>query len=164
MVLPKRTKVILILTLIMMAVSVVVAFAAPGDSSDPLITLSYITETLVPEIDSKIDQEVIKRVDTAMKNHNSNEDGSSAFVLVNVKANQKIIGDEGTEFVVRTGDGTILATKNGGVADLTIGTDLPNGNAIPLNHHLLSPRDDSRGLHFSTNGIVMVKGKYTIKK
>lgn len=163
MVLPKRTKVVLIFTLIMMAVSAIVAFAAPGDSSDPLITLSYITETLVPEIDAKIDQEVIKKVDEAMDNHHSNEGGSSSFVLVNVKANQKIIGDEGTEFVVRAGEGTILATQNGGVADLTSGVDLPSGTAIPLNHHLLSPRDDSRGLHFTTSGIVMIKGKYSVK-
>ncbi len=162
--LSKKTKVLSILTLLILAVSVIVAFAAPGDSNDPLITLSYITETLIPEMDSRINQSVVKKVDEAMSNYSSpSQNESSSFVLVNVKKNQRIVGGEGSEFLVRAGTGVIVATSSGGIADLTIGTDLTDGTQIPLNHHLLCPRNDSRGLKFTTDAIVLIKGSYTVK-
>lgn len=157
-----RTKTIVTAILIMLVLSAMVTFAAPGDSNDPLISLSYITDTLIPEMDARVDQRVVQRVAEAMKNY-SGSTGSSSFVLVNVNSNQRIYGSEGTEFVVRSGSAVVMGTYSGGIADLTAGVDLPDGSGVSLNHHLLSPRNDARGLRFTTNGIVMVKGTYTIK-
>ncbi len=155
----RKLRTVLIITAICMLVTTVAAFATAGDEGDPLITLSYITDVLLPDIDSRID----KKVDTSVNEAMSNGEGSS-FVLVNVDKNQKIIGDEGTEFLLRAGDGTIIATSQGGVADLTDGVDLSNGTQVPLNHHLLVPRNDQRGMAFTTDAIVMVKGTYQISK
>jgi len=162
--LSKRIKAVVYATLVMLALSAIIAFAAPGDSNDPLISLSYITETLIPEIDARVDQKVLQRVNEAMKNYTpSSGSSSSSFVLVNVKKNQKVVGSEGTEFVIRSGSATIAGTYNGGIADLTAGVDLANGAGAPLNHHLLVPRNDSRGIKFTTDGIVLIKGSYTMK-
>lgn len=162
---PGRIKALLIAIVIFIAASAIVAFAAPGDSNDPLVTLSYITDTLIPEIDARVDKRVAQKVDEALENHTPSSGGESSdgYILVNVKKNQRIIGGEGTEFVVRSGSGVIVATANGGLADLTVGLDLPDGTEAPLNHLLLSPRNDSRGIKFTTNGIVLIRGKYTVK-
>lgn len=147
-----RIKAVLFVVCICMIISSAVVLATPGDDSDPLITLSYITDVLMPDIESRISQS------------GGQGGGSDSFSLVNVEENYMIIGQEGTEFVVRSGTGRILATKQGGIADLTDGTDLMEGRAIPLNHHLLVPRADGRGMVFTSNGIVMVKGAYRIMR
>ena len=177
-----RIKFFTTLTLVMFVLSAIIAFAAPGDSNDPLITLSYITQTLMPEIDSKIDQKINAKIGSdldakiseiideelasytpASSSPSSGGASAESFILVNVRKNQRIIGGEGTEFVVRSGQGVIIATEYGGIAALTAGYDLTNGIAVPLNHHLLVPRNDSRGIKFSTNAIVLIKGTYTVK-
>lgn len=158
----RKFKSVLIFTAICIVLSTVVAFATPGDNNDPLVTLSYITDVLIPDLDSRIDKEVENKVAEAIQSQPSGE--SSSFVLVNVKAGNKIIGGEGTEFILRSGTGNIIATTSGGVADLTDGVDLANGTEVPKNHHMLIPRNDNRGMVFTMDGIVMVKGKYKISK
>ena len=157
----RKFKSVLIFTAVCIIFSTVVAFATAGDSNDPLITLSYITDVLLPDIDSRINTK-IEAVSGGTASQPAGE--SQSFVLVNVDAGSKLIGHAGTELVLRSGTGTIIAGTQGGVADLTAGMDLINGNEVPKNHLLLIPRSDMRGIAFSTNGIVMVKGSYEISK
>ena len=160
----KRVKTALIFSAVCMLLTTVIVFAAPGDGNDPLVTLSYITDVLLPDIDSRIDKKVTTTVNEAMQSTESMQGGGESFVLVNVDKGYKLIGDEGTEIVLRSGSGTIIATKQGGLADLTAGADLADGTVIPLNHHLLIPRSDSRGMAFDAKAIVLVKGSYKITK
>ena len=163
--LKKKLKTVLIVTAICALISTVMAYASPGDSNDPLVTLSYITDVLMPDIDSRIEQKVSGAVNSSSTPPSaSTQTSGDSFTLVNVKANYKLIGGEGTEFVLRSGKGIIVATNQGGVADLTAGIDLSNGTPIPVNHHLLSPRNDSRGMKFTSDAIVLVKGAYSVSK
>jgi len=150
-----KPRIIVPIIAIFLVAATCAVIASPGGSDDPLITLSFINDKLIPEIKAYIDS----------KTPGGSSDGqnsASTFKLVNVKAGNKIIGHEGTEFVLRMGSGTIIATGNGGVADLTAGVDLTNGSPIPPNHNLLSPINDSRGLYMHTDGIILIKGTYTI--
>lgn len=139
----------------LIGLTAVAVIATPGDGNDPIVTLSYINDTVIPSLKEYVDSKIASAPQTPTGS-------SSSYNLVNVKAGQKIIGSEGTEFVLRMGSGTIVATANGGVADLTDGTDLADGSPIPANHNLLSPKNDSRGLHMSTDGIILIKGTYTV--
>ena len=157
----KRLIAFVLICIAVLSVTAVIVIASPGDGNDPLITLSYINDTVIPNLKSYVDEKV------ASSSSSSNQtqtvvSGSAGFSLVNIKANHTVIGDEGTEFVLRMGNGTIVATSNGGVADLTDGTDLADGTPIPANHNLLSPKNDKRGLHMDTAGIVLIKGTYTV--
>lgn len=139
----------------LIGLTAVAVIATPGDGNDPIVTLSYINDTVIPSLKEYVDSKITSAPQTPAGS-------SSSYNLVNVKAGQKIIGSEGTEFVLRMGSGTIVATANGGVADLTDGTDLTDGSPIPANHNLLSPKNDSRGLRMSTDGILLIKGTYTV--
>ena len=144
-------KAILIFSIICILMSSAIVLASPGDSSDPLVTLTYITEVLQQDVDARIERKV-------------NEVQSSTFKLINVDAGDVIYGEMGTELMVRSGGATIIAGKNGGgIADLTSGSDLTGDTYVSLNHHLLIPRSDSRGLYFVTDSIIMVKGKYSLR-
>lgn len=111
-------------------------FASPGDSNDPIITLSYIEDILKGEL---------------------------SFKVVNLSKGDVLIGDEGAELVLRMGSAEIIATEKGGLADLTAGYDLPDGTEMPANHHLVVPVADGRGIEAQNTVIVMVKGDYTVK-
>ena len=144
-------KAILIFSIICILMSSAIVLASPGDSSDPLVTLTYITDVLLPDVDARIERKV-------------NEVQSSTFKLINVDAGDVIYGEMGTELMVRSGGATIIAGKNGGgIADLTSGSDLAGDTYVSLNHHLLIPRSDSRGLYFVKDSIIMVKGKYSLR-
>ena len=111
-------------------------YAQPGTTSDPVVTLSYIKEICKPEV---------------------------IFKVIEVPAGTSIYGEAGTEIILRSGKGQIIATKKGGIADLTAGSDLKNGSNAPKNHHLVVPDKDGRGLKITAKSYLMVKGGYTIK-
>jgi len=112
----------------------------PGSQEDPLVTKSYV--------DSKISQ-----VQGAPQN----------LDIVYLKKFQSLILNAGTEVIVRTGKSSIIAGPDG-LSDVTSGQDLKTGVTVPLNHLLITPRSDGRGIKaISDTVIVMVRGKYTIK-
>ncbi|MBQ2897326.1 MAG: hypothetical protein IJE46_03265 [Clostridia bacterium] len=132
----KRFISVMVVVVLICAAATYIAYAKAGTEEDPVVTLSYINDVLKQEM---------------------------TFKVVEVPAGKLIIGDTGTEMVLRMGKGSILATAKGGVADLTAGNDLPNGSSIPANHYLLIPYNDGRGLSVTTDSLIMVKGSYEIK-
>lgn len=85
------------------------------------------------------------------------------FSPVEVKAGQQLIGGEGTEIILRSGQAKAIAFKNASIADVTTGRDLQDGGALLYNHLLFISRDDGRGFNATTDVWVLVKGPYTIK-
>ena len=122
--------------------------ADPGSNDDPLVTLSYINDVLMPQVKSYVD---------------SKSQASGGFEIVNVKAGQTVIASASTEMILRMGNAQIVATQKGGVADVTQGIDLQNGAVMPSNHLLIVPLDDGRGAQMLSDGIIMIKGNYTVK-
>ena len=78
------------------------------------------------------------------------------------KKGQRIIGIQGTEYILRMGSAKIIATQKGGIADATLGVDLPQNTPMPANHLLIVPFNDGRGVLMETDGILLIKGTYTI--
>lgn len=90
-------------------------------------------------------------------------DARASYKPVSLTTGQKFIGGEGCEVILRSGEANIIAGGENGVADLTQGVDLKGGAPITLNHMLLIPRHDGRGLVATTDIWVMVRGSYTIQ-
>lgn len=144
---------ITLLCVIFMSICLPGLAADPGSSDDPLITLSYINDVLMPQVKSYVESKL-----------GSVEAGtSSVFEVVNLKKGQTVIADKSTEFILRMGSASIVATQKGGISDVTAGIDLQNGSKMPSNHLLIVPLDDGRGLTMQTDGIVMIRGNYSIK-
>lgn len=127
------------------AASTIHIIASPGSGDDPLITLSYIEEVLMPNIRQTI-----------------SEQSPNSFKVVEVSAGQRLTCEAGTELVLRMGSGTVFATEKGGIANVTAGYDLQNGSSVPSNAHLIVPVGDGRGISATSNIIVLVKGSYSI--
>jgi hypothetical protein len=153
----------------------------PGTADDPVVTKSYV--------DQQIQKALGGEASTGSGNSSGNNSGSTgtgnsgstggdtslpplvsgasdAVEIVTVKPGQQLIGLSGAEFIVRSGKAVIVSEGTNGVADLTDGIDLTNGQAAPSNHLLSFPRD-GRGITVLEGNkyslTVMVRGGYTLK-
>ena len=76
-----------------------------------------------------------------------------------------IIGDKGSELILRSGIATVVDNTGGGIADVTSGIDIIKGVSVPQNHLLIIPRDDGRGVKAENNNVVLlIRGTYTIAR
>jgi len=90
-------------------------------------------------------------------------DGKTSYVPLQLQPGQSLIGDEGTELILRSGEGTAIDNGANGVSDISGGRDLMSGMKVELNHLLLVPRGDGRGIKVSTEAWVLIRGSYTIR-
>ncbi|AEE91814.1 conserved exported protein of unknown function [Tepidanaerobacter acetatoxydans Re1] len=131
------------------ALSVQADVTEPGSESDPLVTKSYVDKVL-----SNLKQYV-----------DSKPGSSSGWEIVYMEQGQSLIGDKGTEIILRSGIATVVDEGNGGLADITEGKDIINGENVMQNHLLIVPRDDGRGVKAENNNVILlIKGSYTIIK
>lgn len=140
---------ILSLVFFLLAATVISVTAAgtPGSEDDPVVTKSYVD----------------KKIAELQKNMGAGTDEAAAsFKVIEVQAGKKVIGDEGTEMILRGGSATAIDNGVDGISDVTSGTDLTQGMEIPRNHHLLVPRTDGRGIYTKQLSWIMVKGSYSI--
>ena len=138
-----------VVSLLLLSICLPAMAADPGSNEDPLVTLSYINDVLMPQVKSYVDSKTTASGD--------------GFKIVNLKSGQTVIASASTEMILRMGSAQIVATQKGGVADVTQGIDLQNGAVMPSNHLLIVPLDDGRGAQMLSDGIIMIKGNYTVK-
>ena len=72
---------------------------------------------------------------------------------------------ETKQFLVRSGAANAVApTANQGLSDMTVGGEILNGKKVPINHLVLVPRGDGRGIIItSSESYVMVRGPYSVE-
>jgi len=85
------------------------------------------------------------------------------WLPIMVKAGQTLAAEGGTELVLRSGKATAVESGGAGLADVTSAKDLLRGVNVPLNHLLLVPRTDGRGLKAVVDSWVLVRGAYAIQ-
>lgn len=150
------------------------AYAAKGDAgsaNDPLVTKSYVDSQIAAisgggslsklENTVKAQEEMINVLTQEM--NALKKQGSSSYTVVTVPAGSSITGMQGTEIIVRSGSGIVLASGGGGLQDMTEGTDLLGGSEVPKYHLVIIPREDGRGIYATKDLIVMVRGGYNIQ-
>lgn len=117
------------------------AESGAGTAADPVVTKSYVDELFASL---------------------SAGSGAAVFQVVEVSAGKSLIGGAGTELILRGGKAAAIDNGVDGISDLTAGKDLKTGDMVSLNHLILVPKDDGRGLACQARSWVMVKGAYTI--
>jgi len=90
-------------------------------------------------------------------------DALLVFQVVDVPKDSQLVGEGGTEIVLRGGIGSAVASANGGLLDATDGVDLVQGAEVQKNHLLVVPRTDGRGVLAHTDAIFLVKGVFSIR-
>jgi len=145
----------------LLCISGVSMASAPGTDGDPLVTLGYVEKRF-----EEFNAYITLKIEEAVAGDSGQTTGAgeaAKFVVVHVQQGDIIYLKDSTEFILRSGDGRAIVSENGGLSDLTSGVDIQGNEAIPLNHHLLVPRDDGRGVMFTTEAYTMIKGGYSVQ-
>lgn len=151
------------------------ALAAAGDSTDPLVTLSYLTDIFTPEVEAKVGEAVaaneealkadldaiIAEWDEQLQSQEEST-GSAAFSVVTLSKGQQLVGSVGCEVMLRVGTATCVSDSSPGLIDCTDGTTLNNGSELVKNH-LYMVTIETRTVKATANTVkVLVRGSYTI--
>lgn len=124
--------------------------SSPGSADDPVVTKSYV--------DSKL---------SGGNTGGTGGSSASGYSVLVMKQGQvlKASTAAGLEVIVRSGDVSAVSGTQGGLSDVTAGTDLTSGAQIMANHLLIFARNDGRGIRINSGGdsYVLVRGAYTIQ-
>lgn len=180
----KRTGIFLAAALICSGITVTsIINANEYSGDDPLISKSWVDNIFYPQIVQYVDGKIeeLKNLlspstvspDTAQTPPTdttvSTPEGtplSLSYEVITLTKGQRLVSSEGSlEIILRPGGEAAVYSEieGNGVADLTVGTELLSGAAVPINSYCLIPRADGRGIVCtSENAYVMVRGKYAI--
>ena len=165
--------------IVLTAVLVVGAFsasAAGGDQNDPLITLSYLTQVVTPELLEKVDEQVkaneqalTDKLDAAIDDYSRQMEQmlaqgtgeSASFVPVSLSAGQTLLPAAGSELLLRSGEAKVSAGTSPVLLDATAGSSLEIGGALQTNHLYVAPLDGA-GIFASSAAVFLVRGAYTV--
>lgn len=113
------------------------------------------------DVNKKLD-EANKKIDELQQQGPGGQ--GSKYTVVNLKAGERLIADESTEIIIRGGKVRAIASKNGGLSNITSAKEIGNKISVPLNNLLLVSRTDGRGVKAVTESFMLVRGTYRIEK
>ena len=168
---------------LMLAGTVLAAFMAVaaevGSQGDPLVTLSYLNETFMGQILTRVDEKLAIRNETLKAELNNKVEqiereillqfGSSSgtatggsattFTAISLTPGQTLSGTSGSEVLLRSGS-AICHFEGNGLVDNTDGKLTGPGGALQQNHlYLMVERS---GLTATDHVLLLVRGEYTI--
>ncbi len=162
------------------------SLSAYSDASDPLVTLSYLTEIILPQMKQDILMEVatnnvsVTTEDTAPPTEQidpvENETtatspipeapASNSYTLLELTQGQKLYADSVLEMIVRPGSivHVISPFEEQGIADITGKAEYLNGTEVAINSYCIIPRGgDGRGIEvMNEKSYILVRGEYSI--
>ena len=143
----------------------ITAFAAdPGSEKDPLVTLSYLNETFLGQIMTKVDQKIAARNSQLLQQSGGGTGSASSveFQVVTLSKGQTLTGDIGCEVMLRVGTASCMSPSSPGLIDETTAGTLNNGGALVTNH-LYMMTIEGRGVKAgSATTKLLVRGSYTV--
>jgi len=147
---------IISLSLITVGQMVYASSKEPGSTEDPIVTLSYV-ELKLEQLKDYVDQKSF-----SSNQQPSNPIESATFEVVELKKGQSLIAGAGTEVILRAGEAIAIVSSLGGLSDVTGAKDLQKDEKVPMNHLLIIPRDDGRGIRALADSFLLVRGGFTI--
>ncbi len=161
----------------MTLLGVALAAGQQGSQTDPLVTLSYLTERATPDILAQTDAKAAERVKTltdqlnasvsaytkSMEDKLSSVGGSvpAAFSVVDLAAGQRLTAGVGCELMLRVGSATCVASTSPALIDMTDGVTTWDGSAL-LPNHLYMATIEGRGVVAKVAVKLLVRGSYTV--
>lgn len=122
--------------------------------NDPIVTLSYLKDIFAPQLKEEIKSETAAPAPTQ----------PIGYDVVELTAGQTLTSNSGTvELILRPGSSAIVISEHeqNGLSDITSASEVLNGEEIGVNHALIIPRNDGRGIKITSDkAYVLVRGDY----
>lgn len=146
------------------------ALAAGGDQSDPLITLSYLNQTAIPQIVKQVEEKTLARqqeLEQALadqisqyKQQAGTSGNSASYTLVSLTNGQVLSLEVGCEVLLRVGTVTVNADSSPALIDLSDAGTVNTGASLTRNH-LYMATIAGRTLTASGDVKLLVRGGWT---
>lgn len=124
--------------------------------NDPIVTLSYLKDIFAPQLKEEIKSESAVPMPTQ----------PTGYEIVELAAGQTLTSQSGTiELILRPGSSAAVVSEHeqNGLSDTTGGVEVLNDEAVAVNHTLIIPRNDGRGIKITSDkAYVLVRGDYKI--
>lgn len=157
-----RAGTVIAVAFLILSITLAVSFGAgaPGSEDDPVVTKSY-----VDEVSEKLWDKVEKAIEDDKKENEAQgtQQKAASWEVVCVPGGKRVIGETGTQMILRSGSATAIDNGANGISDLTGGKDLRMGTAISKDHLLLIPGSDGRGMKTLGECWLMIQGGYALQ-
>lgn len=162
----------------------VTAAGGAGSESDPLVTLSYLNETFLPqllgkvderleardkELSSKLDEQVKKDAAALAEQYGANtgatgeSDKSDTFTVITLSSGETLYGAVGCEVMLRVGTANCVSPSSPGLIDETDASILESGKALTKNHLYMMTIDERGVKATAATTKLLVRGGYSIR-
>lgn len=150
----------------------VAALAEGGGQTDPLVSLSYLNQTAIPQIVQQVEERTAskqKELEQAfakeLERHGGQGEGGSgaqgSFTLVSLSGGQVMSLDVGCEVLLRIGSVTVQADSSPALIDLSSGGTVNSGAALTKNH-LYMATIAGRSLTASGEVKLLARGSWSV--
>lgn len=156
----KKKLLLLIPTCMILAI---VVFAAGGSSSDPLISLSYLTETFQQEIEEQVDEKLAasdKEILSQVEEGETLVQNASTWTETRLKQGDYLQGTTGTNALLLAGSAQIVI-DSGAVIDISTGSEVASGSNMVANHRYMAAENtEAMFLITSRTAVMDYQGPY----
>ena len=160
-----------VLTLLLVWLCAGAALAAGGGSqSDPLVTLSYLTQTVQPDILRQVEERANTRQADLMTQFEHRLDqlqggtgGSAAYTLVTLSSGDRLELEVGCELMLRVGSAAVNSATEPALIDMTTGGTLANAGSLVQNHLYMATIPDRTVTASAGTVKLLVRGGYSIR-
>lgn len=142
------------------------ALAAAGTSDNPLVTLSYLTDTFKKSILAQTDSKLAAaqstyeaKLEQKIQSSGNNGTAIGAYSVVRMTNGQTLSLNTNCEVMLRSG--TVQYSGNA-LTDTTSGGVLVQGNTVQKNHLYFSA-DGTAILQATSSATVLIRGNYHVK-
>lgn len=151
--------------------------AAGGDQADPLITLSYLNQTVVPQILDQVDlnaEQKKQELDKSFRDQvaryrgemetsiTDRADGTASYVLVTMQKGQTMSLEVGCELMLRVGSAKMHSDSNPALIDITTGENVKKGTSLVKNHLYMATIPERTVTAEAATVKLLVRGNYTV--
>ena len=152
-----------------------------GDKQDPLVTQSYLEQTVIPQVVAQVEEKAQARRDELVKSLEEQiakykeevaamagsvgsvgGESSASYTLVTLAKGQTMAMEVGCEVMLRVGSASVSCGTNPALIDISTGGTLNKGVGLAKNHLYMATIPD-RVLNPTADTVkVLVRGGYTV--
>ena len=130
------------------------AYAAGGDASDPLVSLSYLTGIFTRKVDAQVDEKLDASDAALLESSGQTAFTSSTWAEQRLKEGDILIAPTGTSVLLLAGRAQVSFSA-GAVIDVTTGTAVSSGTDLAVNHRYMAAEDTSALFTITSKTAVM---------
>jgi len=143
--------------------------AGGGSQSDPLVTLSYLTQTVQPDILRQAEEradvrqkDLTAQFENQIRQLQSGAGDGASYQVVTLAAGERLKLEVGCEMMLRVGSAAVSSGTEPALIDMTTGGTLANGGALVQNHLYMATIPD-RTLSAGAGTVkLLMRGGYSL--